>query len=424
MPQRRRKVRKYSENAFVCVECFNDEGMKAFCEAHAESKECDFCGETGEEPIAAPLADVTDHINNTIHRFYDDPANAGLAYETAEGGYQGTTWDSLEIFEEMGLEFPRDKNFKLANAIANGLDSEIWSEAEPYALSPDQQLRFSWEQFCHIIKHQRRFFFLHEKKSKRNRVHNEEELYSASEILETIFSYAERSNAFVTLKKGTSLFRARLQAPGEIHATAGAIGPPPNEHAIKTNRMSPPGVVMTYVADDRDTALAETANKSGTFAIGEFVNDRELLILDLTQLPYSPSVFEELPDTMEEDPRLRLDFLHGVSREISRPIDRDDRVHVEYVPTQVVTEYIRTVIEIEGRQVDGIRYRSSRRSAGTALVLFADQRDLVFDVKAERPTFYRPDGRWLRLKKAITVKVTPKDIKRWSVKPLRLFRAT
>src|SRR5262249_27106744 len=155
-----------------------------------------------------------------------------------------------------------------------------------------------------------------------------------------IFAYAETAGAFVKLPSGSRIFRARHQPKGKTYATAATLGPPPVEHAIQTNRMSPPGIVMTYVADNPETALAETASGIGTFAIAEFVTERDALILDLTHLPRAPSAFSALPDTLEYDPRPRLRFLHWISRVISRPIARDDRVHIEYVPTQVVTEYV------------------------------------------------------------------------------------
>ncbi len=407
-----------SNDEFVCGECFGDQGMKDFCSNHAERTECDFCDATGDEPIAAPLDEVIDHIKATIYRYYDDPANSGLPYESAEGGWQGQTWCTYEIFDELGLDFPQDVDSRLHNAISNGLDNDLWSEAEPYALSPTQQLKFSWERFCEMVKHQRRYFFLHEEKKKKQWPNNDE-LYSPAEILRAIFSFAERAGAFVPLSASTALYRARWQDKGKHYVTAGTLGPPPVDHAIKTNRMSPPGVVMTYAAEDRDTALAETADAPGTYAVGKFVNDRELLILDLTRLPEVPSVFAELPDTMG-DPRPQLGFLHSISRDISRPIARDDRVHVEYVPTQIVTEYVRTAVKIGKRKIDGIRYNSSRLHAATALVLFADQSNLILD-KDERPDFYRTDDRWLRLAKATEVKVGEKDIQRWAAKPKHGF---
>jgi len=402
---------------FVCGACFGDQGLRDFCLNHAESLECDFCGATDSEPIAASLDEVIEHIDGCIRRHYDDPANAGLPYETAEGGWQGTTYDTYEVFDELGLDFPEDQDDRLRDAIANGIENDLWCAAEPYRLSADEQLRFSWERFCHTIKHERRYFFTQEPKERR-RDDDDDELFSPAETLRTIFSFAEGANAFVTIPAQTTFFRARHQPDGTTYNTSGTLGPPPLDQAIQTNRMSPPGVVMTYAAEDRDTALAETANKPGLFAVGAFVNDRELFILDLTRLPESPSVFAELSDSLEFDPRPRLNFLHHVSREISRPIERDDRVHIEYVPTQVVTEYVRIAVRIHGRKVDGIRYASSRRHAATAIVLFADQSNLILE-KSERPDFYRVDDRWLRLKEITSIEVTETDIKKWAAKPRR-----
>lgn len=398
---------------FVCGDCFNDDGLRRYCSDHAESTECDFCGATSRDPIASPLPDVIEHINRCIHQYFDDPANAGLAFETREGGWQGTTYDTYEVLDELGLDFPRDRNGALRRAIINGADTDLWCDAEPYGLSYDEQLRFSWEEFCRLIKHKRRYFFLHRDTQSAYEHH---EIFPPSEILETIFSFAEDAGAFVLLPPGTKLYRARRQTKGAIYNSAGTLGPPPIDQAVQTNRMSPPGVVMTYVADDRTTALAETASKAGIFVVGEFTNDRELLILDLTRLPNAPSLFAELSDSMEFDPRPRLNFLHSIRREISRPIARDDRVHVEYVPTQVVTEYVRTAVSIGGRKVDGIRYASSRRHVSTAMVLFADQSNLILE-KDERPEYYFTDNRWLRLIGARSMRVSAKDIQAWANEP-------
>jgi HEPN/RES N-terminal domain 1/RES domain len=388
---------RHRHSEYVCGACFDDEGMQEFCANYAESNECDFCGTTSPEPIAAPLDEAIKHINSCIHAHYDDPANAGLPYESAEGGYQGVTYDTHEIFEMLGLDFPRDKRDRLRDAITNGLDNILWSDADPFGLTHDQQLRFGWERFCRIIKYERRYFFLHDNEEKQRPYRDD--LYGPADILDLIFSFAEEAGAFVPLPSGTRIYRARFQPDSGSYATAGTLGPPPRDHAIQANRMSPPGVVMTYASEDQDTALAETAVATGTFAVGEFVIEGDLLILDLTQLPFAPSPFAELPDSCEYDPRPRLNFLHSISYEISRPIARDDRVHIEYVPTQVVTEYLRTAVRAKGRKVDGIRYRSSRKNATTSLVLFADQSNVILN-ENERPVFYREDNRWLRLKKA------------------------
>ena len=57
--------------------------------------------------------------------------------------------------------------------------------------------------------------------------------------------------------------------------------------------------------------------------------------------------------------------------ELTRPIVKDGREHIEYVPTQIVTEYFRHVFRTSiGEQVKGILYRSSRNGEGTCCVLF------------------------------------------------------
>jgi hypothetical protein len=79
--------------------------------------------------------------------------------------------------------------------------------------------------------------------------------------------------------------------------------------------MSPAGIVMTYVSEDAPTALHETANEVGTYAIGTFRTRRDIRILDLAELPPVPSLFEEVPDSLEYDPRRNLVFLHLLARD-------------------------------------------------------------------------------------------------------------
>jgi hypothetical protein len=74
---------------FVCAKCFSDEALQDFVSGIATSKKCDFCGRTSSKKIAAPFEEVSERIAECIARYYDDPGAAGMAYESAEGGYQG-----------------------------------------------------------------------------------------------------------------------------------------------------------------------------------------------------------------------------------------------------------------------------------------------------------------------------------------------
>jgi hypothetical protein len=230
---------------------------------------------------------------------------------------------------------------------------------------------YSWETFCKLVKHESRFFF-----SQTPRDPDERELLAPSELLKVIARYAIATELVRTLPAGQVYFRARHQKPGQTLRHPRELGPPTPEIA-KQNRMSPAGIVMTYVSEEAATALAETADEPGTYAIGHFRTLREITILDLAELPPIPSLFAEISDTIEYDPHEALIFLHRLADDISRSIARDDRVHIEYVPTQVVTEFLRTAKMPDGKKLDGIRYRSSRRDGGVSLVLFADRRNVA-----------------------------------------------
>src|ERR1700704_2611575 len=54
--------------------------------------------------------------------------------------------------------------------------------------------------------------------------------------------------------------------------------------------------------------------------------------LDLTRVPPVPSFFD--PEARQS--RSSIVFLTQSAEEISRRIERDDRIHLEYIPTQVV----------------------------------------------------------------------------------------
>lgn len=372
----------------VCADCFGDDGLKDFVRGHADATQCSFCGATASDDIAAPLGEVIDHMLSCLARDYDDPDNAGMVYESAEGGYQGKVRDTNDFMQdELALELPNDDDNSLFDAICNGLGSQLWCTRHLYSLGPDEALAYSWETFCKLVKHESRFFF-----SQTPRKTDDRELLPPNNLLKLLAEYAVAVGLIRTMPAGQIYFRARYQQRGETLRHPRELGPPTPEIA-KQNRMSPAGIVMTYVSEDAATALDETADEPGTYAIGQFRALRDITILDLAQLPPIPSLFAEISDTLPYDPHEALRFLHRLADDISRPIARDDRVHIEYVPTQVVTEFLRTAKLPERVKLDGIRYRSSRRDGGISLVLFADRRNVA---GASDGTWPKPDI-WLEL---------------------------
>lgn len=76
---------------------------------------------------------------------------------------------------------------------------------------------------------------------------------------------------------------------------------------------------------------------------------------------------------MRNDKRPSVRFLIDFIDDFSKPITRDDRSHIEYVPTQIVTEYFRHIFRSnKNEKLDGIIYPSSKKKDKSAIVIFAD----------------------------------------------------
>lgn len=94
---------------------------------------------------------------------------------------------------------------------------------------------------------------------------------------------------------------------------------------------------------------------------------RELRYLDLAELPEVPSIFD-MSARME---RPWLFFLHRFAQEIAKPV-KADAGDIDYVPTQVLTEYVRHVLGGPDDPVLGIRYGSAVHPDGVCWVVFVD----------------------------------------------------
>jgi hypothetical protein len=154
--------------------------------------------------------------------------------------------------------------------------------------------------------------------------------------------------------------------------------------------MSPAGIAMFYAAEDEKTAFLETYDPKEAhmclMTFGRFLTARSLKLLDLTSIPDVPSIFDEARfETREE-----IIFLHQLAEDISKPIERDDRVHYEYVPTQIVAEYFRSVFKSAREYIDGVAFKSSRKGAGISYCIFTDSNgcfDSFRDKKAPKFSF-------------------------------------
>ena len=381
----------HQQERFVCVNCFTDSGMVNFIQSEATANECFFCISTGSWPIAAPIDSVSKHFISCLFQEYD-LANNQLGWAKSEGGWLGVWWDSQDLaFEVLELEFPNNNEKVLLPLLFGEYWDQDWCEANAYGLNDQELARYSWEHFSNVVKHERRFFFLADEGNS-----GEPDVYRPSVVLDTIFEYAERMDLLKEMPEGSHLFRTRWEGLKPRWSSPGELGPPPREKAHQSNRLSPAGVSMFYSCDDQETALKEIWDGPAYFAIGCFETLRSAVLLDLTSIPPIPGLFDPMQDSAAISPRRILKFLHHVATEMSRPIQRDDQVHVEYVPTQIVTEFIRDQLTWNKSRCDGIKYFSSVHPGHVSYVLFANQSNIVGTAEAR----YSED-KWLKLTKAV-----------------------
>ena len=359
----------------VCSRCINERSLAKYIEENASEDECSYCGEEWEWPRAMDLDDLLPHIRERIETDYEDAAES-VGYATREGGYLLPTMDAYELLGDACPDWDL-RSEQLSDDIAAEFMETPWVHKYPYSPTEEEVWIWSWSKFVHLVKHRARYLMFPPEMQVRGIF---SETTAPSEMLDQIGKLFRNMNLFCTLEAGTDLFRVRIHKPGQPpRNTLAEFGPPPVDLARFANRMSPAGVSMFYAAFDEETALAETYDRSdcrpAEASIGVFKTIRNLNLLDLVDLPDVPSIFDVGALPLE---RASLSFLHQFNGDLTRPVKKDGREHVEYVPSQVVTEFVRYRLPVKaGMAVHGIRYRSSRRDGGIGCVLFYAHEDIV-----------------------------------------------
>ena len=167
------------------------------------------------------------------------------------------------------------------------------------------------------------------------------------------------------------IYRIRITNNKQNLNSASEMGTVPIEYALQANRMSPVGIAMFYGAFDEQTAVDEVLNSNKNncniyIHTATFIASRPLNLISLPSKLEIPSIYDEV----KGDKRPYYIFMQFFIDWFARPIDRDGKEeHLEYIPTQIITEYLRYNYTINNKPIDGIIYKSSVGS-GKSVVLF------------------------------------------------------
>lgn len=177
-----------------------------------------------------------------------------------------------------------------------------------------------------------------------------------AKFVERLLDYA-RKHKTVTLREGTSLYRARInETKSKDPFTLDRMGAPPANLAGH-GRLNPKGIPYLYLASDEITALSEVRPWIGCdITVAEFS-----LVHDCELVNFSNKHHVNIP-VGEQFEAPEFTWRELIAWMFSAPFDpRDD---TEYVPTQYLAE------RIKGSGFAGIIYDSSLSAGGYNVTLF------------------------------------------------------
>ncbi len=180
------------------------------------------------------------------------------------------------------------------------------------------------------------------------------------------FDILERYCSFIrkTYKAGNLFYRARISE----HA-----GYPPSEMSAppvgksSEGRANARGITCLYVASNVDTALHEV--RAGVFdfvSVGTFRLKQDITIVDLRAITEISPFVEGLEYL---DHAINKQYLEKLNSEMSKALRRSDST-LDYVPTQYIVEFIKSIEHNGEQEYDGIEYNSTTNPGGYNLAIF------------------------------------------------------
>ena len=341
-----------------CDECFKDEQIKsiivgATLNDHRSKGNCPICGKKN-----VFLYDT--EKDRSLDGFFDELINIYTPKDLLPPDYPISDVHMIadELKNEWNIFSDDIKSSDIYNIIKS-LSTRLYSEANNYFSSPvgvpekyDKEylkihsilVGHSWDEFVESIKHENRF-------------HTQ---LINTDKLETYLSYLRKD-----YEKGIVMYRGRL-CYGDNQYKPKEMGAPPIEFA-KEGRANSTGISRLYLADSDKTCVHEI--RSGAFdsiCIGKFCLMKDISVIDFKQINnFSP--FNGDFDFLEY--QINKPILHKIDGEMGRALRAGDN-HLDYIPTQYLCDFIKTLTYKSDEKYSGVEYSSTLNPGGNNLAIF------------------------------------------------------
>lgn len=350
---------------YVCSSCVADEALEELVEQHITSNNCSYCGDFDEEtPFGAPFDVVMERIYETILTKYADAQDLDMPW--VEG-----SWLTGEIYtEEVVGDFDPGWGSGFLNDVINCLDPcTYWAEhskGDWAVVNPSAALNYGWGNFKQQVLTKTRYLVLSEPEDEFES--GRPDYIPISGMLDALGQVFRDYGLIVELPVGEGFFRVRAcSSKKDVFDTFESMGVPPVGIA-SGGRMNPAGISYFYIARDPETARKEVLAKASIcHYLGRFENKKPLRLIDFVNIPPMPSAFSK----SAYDARHAVKFLHSLKKDIIKPVSKDGREHIDYIPTQIISEYFRYRFkDKEGQNVNGFMYPSVKNDGGINIVVF------------------------------------------------------
>ncbi|MGW4674378.1 HEPN-associated N-terminal domain-containing protein [Streptomyces sp. NPDC004324] len=359
-------------DSWVCEQCVDEPFLaNEIKKASSPEHTCSFC----DESPAAELDVFMEAFMQGLARRYEDADNEHR-YDSETGEYLGKTFDTTELIWEYEHIFA---NSEFREAVCGSIVEKTWTDNDFWYYTPSEALSSGWERFREAVMYESRYVFWL-RKDWRDQDYDADGIHPAK-VMQALSDYVEKHDLYRTIEVGGTFWRARTHTEAEVSWDAKDLGTAGRKYAKQANRMSPAGIPMFYGAEDADTAVRESLVRTSDthVSVASFQATQRFTVVDLTgsKIPPVPSEF----DIERFTERHRILFLRNFVKELTEPI-RESYEQIDYVPTQILTEYLLKVHEPSGeRSIDGLMYTSAATGKTCVVLDVPNERCINQDVE-------------------------------------------
>ena len=308
----------------ICKDCFLDEELRLEISSHPITYGvCDVCGKKGE------VKDFSE-----FHDFFITLLGLFSPKSNSDKTIVDIIQDEWHLF--------KDKN------VAKVLLTDVIA-VNSFSYSIDDSVNYSdeilkriavWDELKTSVKEKSRFFTDMDEFAKYNYLTAGKSLYI-----------------------GQKLYRSRITPSGQKKLKCNKMGCPPKEISTP-GRANPIGIPYLYLSESAKTTYFEVrAVYFDKLSVGTFEIQRDLKLVDFI---YDVNLFLAYNDGSAslKEIVIKKKIIDAISEDLSKPLRRYDS-ELEYVPTQLICEYCKQIVE-----ADGISFKSALHKGGRNYVLF------------------------------------------------------